>query len=60
MTKDLLSVKEVAARLDVHEQSVRRWIRAGRLRAVRVGGLVRVPAPALQAFLRAVTAAFLG
>jgi len=34
---ELLTVKEVAARLKVNPQTVRRWIRTGRLPAVRYG-----------------------
>ncbi len=34
---DLLTVKEVAAKLRVHEETVRRWIRAGHLATVQLG-----------------------
>ena len=37
MADELLTVKEVAARLKLNPQTVRRWIRSGRLRGVRVG-----------------------
>lgn len=39
----LLTVDEVAARLKCHVHTVRRWVWSGRLRAVKVGDLVRVP-----------------
>lgn len=34
----MLTVSEVAARLKLHEESVRRWLRGGRLKGVRIGG----------------------
>jgi len=37
MTTDFLTVREVAERLKVNPQTVRRWIRAGILPASRVG-----------------------
>lgn len=40
--KSFLSPKEVAAKLRVHENSVRRWVRAGKLPAVRIGGRIFV------------------
>lgn len=39
---DALSVKEAAIVLGVHEMTVRDWIKAHKLRAVRVGRLIRV------------------
>ena len=33
-----LSVGNIASRLDVHEQTVRRWIRDGELPAMLIGG----------------------
>jgi len=53
----LYTVAEVAARLKVHPNSVRRFIKEGRLRAVRLGSghghrvAVRVSEGALQEFL---------
>ena len=38
----MLTVREVAERLRLHEMTVRRHIREGRLRALRVGGRIRV------------------
>ena len=48
----LLTVPEVAERLRVHPITVRRHIKAGRLRAVRVGRAVRVRESDLEAYLR--------
>jgi excisionase family DNA binding protein len=49
---ELLHVKEAAAELDVHEITCRRYISTGQLRAVRVGGRVRVPREALAEFVK--------
>ena len=35
--EELLTVDEVARRLKLHPETVRRWIRAGKLRAIRLG-----------------------
>jgi putative resolvase len=35
--EELLTVHEVARRLKLHPETVRRWIRAGKLRAIRLG-----------------------
>ena len=48
----LLTVAEVAERLRLHPITVRRHIKAGRLRAVRVGRAVRVRESDVQAFPR--------
>jgi len=47
MDCELLSVKEVATRLAVHEMTVWRLIWAGKLEAVRFGRSVRVPVDAI-------------
>jgi excisionase family DNA binding protein len=47
----LYSVREVATRLGVHPETVRRLIHDGRLDAVRVGRVLRVDAASLQTFL---------
>ncbi len=49
---DLLTVEEVADRLRLHEMTVRRHIKAGRLRAVRAGRRVRVREEDLAAFVK--------
>lgn len=44
------TVRQISERHQVHEVSVRRWLREGRLRAVRLGRVVRVSAEELQRF----------
>lgn len=48
----LLTVNEVAERLRIHPITVRRHIKAGRLRAVRVGRSVRIREADVGAFMR--------
>jgi excisionase family DNA binding protein len=49
----LLTVNQVAERLQVHQMSVRRWIKGGRLPGVRVGTrTIRVREEDLDAFKR--------
>jgi excisionase family DNA binding protein len=47
----LLTVKEAARRLSVSEKSVRRWLAAGALPAVRFSGSVRISPEALEKFV---------
>lgn len=49
--KALYSVRDVANRLGVHPETVRRLIHDGRLDAVRIGRVLRVDADSLQGFL---------
>ncbi len=35
---DILSVQDVAKRLDVHDQTVRRWLKSGQLKGMPFGG----------------------
>ncbi len=37
MTDTLLTVEEIADRLRIHEETVRRWLRAGQLKGIRLG-----------------------
>jgi excisionase family DNA binding protein len=53
---NLLTVAQVARRLQVHEITVRRHIKAGRLKAVRVGRGLRVRGEDLEAFIAPVKA----
>lgn len=50
MPEAVYTPKEVAEMLKVNERTVRRWIRAGRLPAVRFGRQLRISAEALQKF----------
>lgn len=44
LTEKFYSVQEAANLLKVHYQTVRNWIIAGKLRAVKVGRSSRIPA----------------
>jgi excisionase family DNA binding protein len=48
---ELFSVRDVAHRLGVHPETIRRLIHDGRLEAVRVGRVLRVDPVAVQGFL---------
>ena len=47
----LLSVEEAAKILGVNEQTVRRWVREGRIKASKVGRLIRIKEEDLNTFL---------
>ena len=49
---NLLTVAQVARRLQLHEITVRRYIKAGALKAVRVGRNLRVREDDLERFLQ--------
>ncbi|MGW3895753.1 helix-turn-helix domain-containing protein [Micromonospora profundi] len=49
MKDDMYSVEQVAGRLGLHVRTVRAYIRAGRLRAVRIGKQYRIAASDLDA-----------
>ncbi|MDQ1300698.1 MAG: 17 protein [Chloroflexota bacterium] len=51
---DLLSIQEVAQMTQLHEVTIRRYIRAGKLAAVRIGRRIRVPRAALEQLLQPV------
>lgn len=54
MSDTMLTVPDVAARLRVPEQSVRRWLRSGRLEGIRLGGTKagwRIEPEAVERFL---------
>ena len=38
MSEELLTVREVSARLKVHPETVRDWLRLGRIKGSRLGG----------------------
>jgi excisionase family DNA binding protein len=52
LTVNLLSTAIAGKRLGVHPQTIRNWIREGRLRGYRVGHQLRVDPADLAAFLR--------
>lgn len=51
MGDTMLTVAEVAARLKCHPHTVRRWIWSRKLKAVKVGDLVRVPEDEVARFV---------
>jgi excisionase family DNA binding protein len=57
MQDQLYTVDEVADRLHVHPETVRRWLRSGRLEGVKLSasgvGSYRVPESAVAKFLAA-------
>lgn len=46
----LFSVSQVAILLKVHSLTIRRYIKEGKLRAVKLGGNVRIPQSSIDAF----------
>ncbi len=50
-TEALLTVQQVMERLQIADETVYRYIRQGKLKAIRVGGLWRVSEKALLEFL---------
>lgn len=51
----MLTVPEVAARVRANEDTVRRWLRTGRLKGILLGGRklgYRIPEGELERFLR--------
>jgi excisionase family DNA binding protein len=55
---NLLTVAQVARRLQIHEITVRRYIKAGALRAVRVGRNLRVREEDLERFVQPTSTSF--
>jgi excisionase family DNA binding protein len=54
MLERTLTVPEVAAQLRINEETVRRWLRSGRLKGVRIGGPragYRIPEPEVARIL---------
>ena len=52
--KEWITTKDIAERLDIHVETVRRWLRTGSLRGVHVGGKggYRIRQSDLEEFLR--------
>lgn len=48
----LLTTEQVADRLQVHEETVRRYVRSGELPAIRKGRLIRITSKAVEEFLK--------
>ena len=45
---ELLTVKEAAEKLKVHENTVYLWLETGKLKGIRFGGLWRIPEESLK------------
>ena len=54
LTKEFYSLHEVADLLSVHYQTVRYWIRTGKLKAVRLDRIYRVRKEAIEDFVKEV------
>ncbi len=54
LTKDYYTLHEVAALLSCHYQSVRTYVKTGKLRAIKLGRTYRVSKEALQEFVKEV------
>ena len=52
MTEEYLTPEEVAARYKVTRQAIYKWISEGKLRAIKLGRTTRIPATALQEFIK--------
>jgi excisionase family DNA binding protein len=50
--QEFLTIEEVAARLRVKPDTVRAWLRQGRLQGVKAGRLWRIRPQAVEAFIR--------
>jgi len=54
MSQSVLTVPEVAERLRLNEETVRRWLRTGKIQGVRLGGTragYRIPASEVDRLL---------
>lgn len=47
----MYSIKELASKLHVHENTVRNWIKDKRLNVIRMGGQIRITDEQLKQFL---------
>ena len=49
----MLTVRQVATKLEVHPETVRTWLREGKLKGIKIGArLWRIPEEALDEFLK--------
>ncbi|MEM3442258.1 MAG: helix-turn-helix domain-containing protein [Candidatus Bathyarchaeia archaeon] len=46
-------IKEIAKTYRVTPEAVLKWIKEGKLKAIRIGGVWRIPESALQEFIKA-------
>jgi excisionase family DNA binding protein len=59
MTEDqLYSINQVAIILKVHQLTVRRYIKGGKLKALKIGGNVRVPQSSIDLFTHDINPTF--
>ena len=50
--KEFYTIQQIMSKLQVCDETVYRWIRKGELRAIKVGGLVRVSKASFEEFMR--------
>lgn len=48
--QDYFTIAEVAASLKVTDRTIRNWLMSGRLKAIRVGGVIRISRKELLIF----------
>ena len=48
---DLMSIQEVAGRLDISERTIYKYVKEERIKAVRIGRKWRIPVAAYMAFV---------
>jgi len=52
MEEKYYSPREIANRYNVTSQAITKWIKQGKLKAVKVGSVWRIPESALEEFLK--------
>jgi len=52
MDEKYFTPREIAEKYRVTSQAVTKWIKQGKLKAVKLGGVWRIPESALQGFLK--------
>jgi len=48
----MYTIQELMVKLKVSNETIYRWIKAGKLKAIRIGGLLRVTEESLAEFLK--------